>query len=180
MRKLVLLSAVFFGLVFYSCSSDDDNSSEEKVELAGDWQLTNVDFTVMTEGGRPASDGCIVELVAGYEFGNDSKFYFILSDSERSFFDPYSQDYWSWKGNSEDFEIVQNNPGNPPYNFSLEPTDLEVKTLDGKTTMTFHSKMGNGSEAKFTLVKEKIDKTKKPVLTKPDGSSFYCGFFDPK
>ncbi len=178
MKKLVLLSAVIFGLLFYSCSSDDDNAPAETFTLEGDWQLTNVDFTVMTEGGRPASDACIVEIVTGYEFGADNKFYFILKEMDRPLFNPYAAAYWTWEGNTEDFEIVQTNPMSPPYNFGLSPTDLEVKKVDGKTTMTFHSTMGNGSAANFTLVKETIDKSKSPVLTQPDGSSFYCGFFD--
>lgn len=178
MKKLALLSAIVFGLVFYSCSSDDDNTPAETFDLVGDWQLTNVDFTVMTEGGRPASDACIVEIVTGYEFGADHKFYFILKEMDRPLFDPYAADYWTWEGNTEDFKIVQTNPMSPPYNFGLTPTNLEVKKVDGKTVMTFHSVMGNGSAANFTLVKETIDKSKAPVLTQPDGASFYCGFFD--
>lgn len=178
MKKLVLLSALVFGFLFVSCSSDDDNDTKEKVSLVGDWRLTNVDFTIMEEGGRPASDACIVELVTGYEFRADSKFYFILG--EGGFFDPYAKDYWTWEGDADDFKIVQPNPMSPPYNFSITPTNLVVKEVDGKTMMTFHSKMGNGSEANFTLVKEAIDKTKSPKLTNPDGSDYYCGFFDKK
>lgn len=178
MKKLFLLSAIVFGLVFYSCSSDDDNVEPENFSLVGDWRLTNVDFTIMTEGGRPASDACIVELVVGYEFRADSKFYFILGEMDRPLFDPYAADYWKWEGDINDFKIVQNNPMNPPYNFGLTPTDIVVKKIDGKTVMTFHSAMANGSAADFTLVKEDIDKTKWPVLTKPDGSPYYCGFFD--
>ena len=185
MRKLVLLSAVVFGLVFYSCSSDDDNTEKEKVSLVGDWRLTNVDFTYMEEEGMliPASDACIVELVTGYEFRADSKFYFILADSEKPLFDPYAADYWTWESKddgTDDFEIIQANKRNPPYNFGLEPKNVVFKEVDGKTIMTFNSKMGNRSEAKFTLVKESIDKTKSPKLTKPDGSDYHCGFFDPK
>ncbi|WP_417370152.1 hypothetical protein [Gelidibacter japonicus] len=180
MKKLVLLSALVFGLVFYSCSSDDDNGANDRVSLVGEWRLTNVDFITMKEGGRPASDACIVELVAGYEFHSDSKFYFILGDSDRPLFDPYAQDYWTWEGDSKDFEIVQTNPMSPPYNFGLSPENIKTKQMDGKVTMTFQSKMGNGSEANFTLVKEPIDKTKTPELTDANGESYYCGFFDPK
>ncbi|MEO8773082.1 MAG: hypothetical protein ABI263_09130 [Gelidibacter sp.] len=182
MKKLVLLSAVVFGLLFYSCSSDDDNGTDEKVSLVGDWQLTNVDFTTMIEEGMliPASDGCIVELITGYEFRADSKFYYILTDGEYQLFDPYAAEYWTWEGDADDFEIIQTNKRRPPYHFGLEPQNIEIKELNGKTVMTFDSKMGNGSEAKFTLVKEKIDRTKSPVLTRPDGSSYYCGFFDDK
>lgn len=180
MKKLVLLSAVIFGLVFYSCSSDDDNGTEKTVSLVGEWRLTNVDFITMTEGGRPASDACIVELVAGYEFRADSKAYFILADMDRPLFDPYAEDYWTWEGDASDFEIVQTNPMSPPYNFSLSPKNIKTKQVDGKVVMTFQSKMGNGSEANFTLVKEAIDKSKKPVLTDAEGAAFYCGFFDPK
>lgn len=176
MKKLILFSALIFGMMFYSCSSDDDNIQEENVSLVGEWRLTNVDFTVMEEGGRPASDACIVELIAGYEFHEDSNFYFILG--EGGFFDPYAQEYWTWEGDINDFKIVQTNPMSPPYNFGLTPTDLEVKKINGKATMTFHSEMSNGSAANFTLVKEAIDKTKLPVLTKPDGSAYHCGFFD--
>lgn len=179
MKKLILFSALVFGMVFYSCSSDDDSAPiEEKVDLVGDWRLTNVDFTIMKEGGIPASDACITELVVGYEFSEDNKFYFILGEMDRPLFDPYAKDYWTWEGDIEDFKIVQTNPMSPPYNFGITPTNLEVKEVDGKTTMTFHSAMSNGSEADFTLVKEKIDKAKWPVLTEPDGSAYYCGFFD--
>ncbi len=175
MKKLVLLTALVFGVVLYSCSSDDDNAPEETVDLVGDWRLTNVDFTVFKEDGRPASDACIVELVAGYEFRSDKSFYFILG--EGGFFDPYAEKYWTWEGNIDDFKIVQTNGAMPPYNFSLNPTDIKVTKINGKSILTFHSEMSNGSSANFTLVKETIDKTKTPVLTKPDGSVYVCGFF---
>lgn len=180
MKKLIVLSALIFGLVFYSCSSDDDNGAGDTVSLVGEWRLTNVDFISMTEGGRPASDACVVELVTGYEFRADSKFYFILGDSDRPLFDPYAQDYWTWEGDAEDFEIVQTNPMSPPYNFGLNPTNIRTQKVDGNVIMTFQSKMGNGSEANFTLVKGAIDKSKTPVLTDANGAPFYCGFFDPK
>lgn len=176
MKKLFLLSAFVFGLLLFSCSSDDDNNEEEKVDLVGEWRVTNIDFTVFEEGGRPASDACIMELVAGYEFHKDSRFYFILG--EDGFFDPYAQDYWNWEGDSDNFKIIQKNAAMPPYNFSLNPSDVEVKNVNGKTTMTFHSEMSNGSAANFTLVKEKIDQMRLPVVTKPDGSLYECGFFD--
>ncbi len=176
MKKLFLLSAVVFGLVFYSCSSDDDNAEADNFSLVGEWRLTNVDFTVFEEGGRPASDACIVELVAGYEFRTDSSFYFILGEIDSPI--NFSGEYWTWEGDISDFKIEQTNPANPPYNFGLNPTGIEVVKIDGKTTMTFHSEMSNGSAANFTLVKEAIDKTKLPVLTKPDGSVYHCGFFD--
>lgn len=178
MKNLVLVSALIFGLILSSCSSDDDSAPIENISLVGEWRLTNVDFTTMTEGGRPASDACIVELVSGYEFRADSKFYFILEEMDRPLFDPYAADYWTWEGNTEDFEIVQTNPMSPPYNFSLSPSNLEVKRIEGVITMTFNSEMSNGSAAKFTLIKDAIDQTKTPVLTKPDGSTYYCGFFD--
>lgn len=179
MRKLVLLSAVVFGLMFYSCSSDDDNGTkEEKVSLVGDWQLTNVDFTTFGEREIPASDACIVEIVAGYQFRLDNSFFFILGEAGSSF--PTKGDFWTWEGDADDFKIVQKNLSMPPYNFGLTPTDLEIKEVNGKSQMTFNSVMGNGSAAKFTLVKEEIDQAKLPVLTDPEGEPFYCGFFDPK
>ena len=180
MKKLFLLSAVVFGMVFYSCSSDDDNGAKEEVNLVGDWQLTNVDFITMNLEGIPASDGCIVELITGYEFRPDLKFYFILTDGEYQLFDPYAAEYWTWKGEIDDFEIIQTNKNRPGYHFGLSPENIELKEVEGKTVMTFNGELGNGSKAKFTLVKQKIDRTKAPVLTKPDGSSYYCGFFDDK
>ncbi|WP_026452318.1 hypothetical protein [Aequorivita capsosiphonis] len=176
MKKLVLFSAIVFGLVFYSCSSDDDNVTEDNVSLVGDWRLTNVDFTDMQEGGIPASDACIVELIAGYEFHEDSSFSFILGEIDSPI--NFDGEYWTWEGVIDDFKIVQTNPMSPPYNFGLNPTGISVNKVDGKTTMTFNADMSNGSAAKFTLVKENIDKTKLPVLTKPDGSAYHCGFFD--
>lgn len=175
MKKLFLLSAVVFGLVFYSCSSDDDKNAEEVISLVGDWRLTNVDFTVFEEGGRPASDACIVELVAGYRFYSDFNFHFILGEINSPI--SFEGDYWTWEGDINDFKIIQTNPMSPPYNFGLTPTNVEAKRIDGKIIMTFHSEMGNGSAADFTLVKEDIDVTKLPVLTKPDGSVYVCGFF---
>lgn len=179
MKKLVLFSTLIFGLVFYSCSSDDDNGPvEENVDLVGEWRLTNVDFTHMEDGGIPASDACIVELIVGYEFNADNKFYYILGEMDTPLFDPYAEEYWTWVGVIDGFEIVQTNPMSPPYNFGLAPTDIQIDNTGEKPKMTFHSEMGNGSSAKFTLVKEAIDKTKFPELTEPDGSSYYCGFFD--
>lgn len=179
MKKSLLVLAMVFAFVAFSCSSDDDNNvSQEEITLVGEWRLTNVDFTVMEEGGRPASDACIVELVAGYEFRADNKFYFILG--EGGFFDPYAQDYWEWTGDINDFEIVQTNLHMPPYNFGLNPTNIQAEWVDGVATLTFHSEMGNGSAANFTLIKEAIDETKLPELTDPEGESYYCGFFDPE
>ncbi len=182
MKKLFLLSAVVFGLVLYSCSSDDDNGTKEgEVSLVGDWQLTNVDFTTINEEGRliPASDPCIVEIVAGYRFFADKSFFFILGEAGSSF--PTKGDYWNWEGDLDNFKIVQKNLAMPPYNFGLTPTDLKVETVGGETKMTFNSVMGNGSAAKFTLVKtEEIDPAMLPVLTDPEGKPYYCGFFDPK
>lgn len=176
MKKLAFLSALILGVVFYSCSSDDDNGADD-VSLVGDWQLTNVDFTVMTEGGRPASDACIVELVVGYEFRTDNSFYFILSEAGSSF--PTDGDYWTWEGDVNDFEIIQTNGAMPPYNFGLNPENIRInKMSDGTPVMMFHSEMSNGSAANFTLVKEAIDQTKTSVMTAPDGSIYYCGFFD--
>lgn len=181
MKKLVLLSAVVFGLVFYSCSSDDDNSEKEKVSLAGDWQLTNIDFTYMSEnGGRiRATDNCIMELVAGYRFFADNSFFFILKEGAPF---PTEGDYWKWEGDINGFNILQPNLNKLPYDFSVSPSELVVKEVNGKVTMTFHSKMGHGSEANFTLVKTKeIDQAKLPQFTAPDGLAYeYCGFFDPK
>lgn len=177
MKKLFLLSAVVFGLVFYSCSSDDDNNPiEEKVELVGDWQLTNVDFTLINEEGRliPASDPCIMELVAGYRFFEDNSFFFILEEGAPL---PTEGDFWTWEGDLDDFKIIQKNLSRPPYNFSITPTDLKVAEVNGKTTMTFHSKLGNGSEANFTLVKtNEINQDLLPSFTAPEGEYEYCNF----
>ena len=77
-------------------------------------------------------------------------FFFILKPGTPL---PSEGDYWKWEGDVEDFKILQPNPMSPPYNFSVTPTDLKVETVNGKTTVTFHSKMGNGSKANFTIVK---------------------------
>ncbi len=175
MKQLILVGALIMGLGFTSCSSDDDNNTEENVSLIGEWQLTNVDFTVFEESGRPASDACIVELVVGYEFEADSNFKFILGESNAPI--NFDGDFWTWEGNIGNFKIIQTNPANPPYNFGLTPTLIEVINENGKVTLTFHSEMSNGSAAKFTLVKQPIDKTQFPVVTKPDGSVYVCDFF---
>lgn len=177
MKKLFLFTAIIFGLVLTSCS-DDDNEVTPMVTLEGNWRLVKIDFTVMGEGGFPASDACIQELVVGYEFREDHKFYFILGESDTPLFDPYARDYWTWSGNIEDFTINQTNPMSPPYNFSLNPTDIEVNAGGNKPVMTFNAELHNGSAAKFTLVKETIDKTKFPMVTDPNGDPYHCGFFD--
>lgn|SRR5690554_1927703 len=175
MKKLFLLCAVVFGTVLYSCSSDDDSNTSEDISLVGDWRLTNVDFTVFEDGGIPASDACIVELIAGYRFYSDNNFHYVLGEIDAPI--NFEGDYWTWEGDINDFKIIQTNPMSPPYNFGLNPTNVEAKNVDGTITMTFHSQMSNGSAANFTLVKKDIDKTKLPVLTKPDGSVYVCGFF---
>lgn len=178
MRKLILFSAIIFGMLFYSCSSDDDNGTQDgTISLVGDWQLTHVDFTTLIDEGVliPASDACILEIVSGYRFFDDNSFFFILGEAGSSF--PTQGDYWTWEGDSDRFKIVQANPSMPPYNFGVTPTNLKVEEANGKTTMTFSSKLGNGSEANFTLVKQTIDNTKLPVVT-DNGASYYCGFFD--
>lgn len=176
MKKLILLSAIIFGLMFVSCSKSDDDVKTDVVELVGEWRVTNLDFTVMTEGGRPASDACIQELVTGYEFHADSTFSFILGEINSPI--NFEGEYWTWEGSTDGFKIIQNNPMSPPYNFSLTPTDIQIDNTGAKPVMTFHTEMSNGSSAKITLVKEPIDKTKFPVVTDPDGNPYHCGFFD--
>jgi len=178
MKKGLFLFAIIFSFIAFSCSSDDDKGSTSKeITLIGEWRLTNIDFTVFEEGGMPASDACIFELIAGFEFSADSKFYYHLGE-DYPLFDPYAEDYWSWEGNINDFKIIQNNPSSPGYNFGLTPTDINSEWVDGVATLTFHAEMFNGSEAKFTLIKKEVDSTKTPILTKPDGSVYRCGFFD--
>lgn len=161
-----------------SCSSDDDSTPEETSKLVGTWQLTNVDFTYMAEGGFPASDACIVELVSAYEFKADHKFYYLLTDSAPDLFDPYANDYWNWSGDETNFSINQPNPMSPPYNFALQPTNLVMEEIDGKLVMTFNADMSNGSKAKFRLVKQPLDLTQAPALTDPDGNHYECNFFE--
>lgn len=177
MKKNFLFIFTAIAVLFaVSCSKDDDNKTiVEEAELVGNWQLTNVDFTVFEEGGRPASDACIVELVTAYQFKENGDFEFVLQESA-----PFpSGDFWTWEGDIDSFVIVQTNPAMPPYNFGLTPTNLKIVKQGETWKMTFNSVMGNGSKANFTLVKtETIDRTRIPALTKPDGSSYYCGFFD--
>lgn len=176
MKKVLLMLTLAMTFVVASCSSDDDGAAVEEITLQGDWQLTNVDFTVFKEEGRPASDACIIELVAGYQLDADGRAYVILG--EGGFFDPYAEEYWKWEGDITNFEIIQINPARPPYNFGLRPTNIKSDWVDGVATMTFSSELGNGSVADFTLIKQAIDDTKLPVLTKPDGTVYHCGFFD--
>lgn len=178
MKKGLFIIAIMAAFVASSCSSDDDNgSSTDDITLVGEWRLTNVDFTVFEEGGMPASDACIVELLAGYEFSADNKFYYHLGEDSPPFFNTYDE-YWTWEGDINDFKIVQTNPSSPGYNFGLSPTNINSERIDGVATLTFHAEMFNGSAANFTLVKKEIDLSETPVLTKPDGSVYRCGFFD--
>ncbi|QAA80500.1 hypothetical protein EI546_01590 [Aequorivita sp. H23M31] len=179
MKKLVLLSVIVFGLILTSCSNDDnDDVIKEEVTLEGDWRVTNIDFSVMTEGGFPASDACIWELVTGFEFHADKSFYYILGDLDRPLFDPYAQDYWTWSGDTDGFTINQTNPRNPPYSFALTPVQIGIDNTGDKPVLTFEAELSNGSYASFRLVKEAIDKTKFPAVTDPDGNTYQCGFFD--
>ena len=176
-RNFLLFFTVISTLIAVSCSKDDDKPAvEAQPELTGEWQLTNLDFTVFVEGGRPASDACVMELVSGYIFEEDQKLRVILGKG--GLFDPYANDYWTWEGDVNDFKIIQTNPSMPPYNFGLTPTNIEVNKVNDMWTMTFKSEMFNGSVANFTLVKKQLDTDKLPVVTKPDGSVYVCGFFN--
>lgn len=179
MKKYLLILAIAFGAFAVSCSSDDDSGKTTTFSLIGDWQLTNVDFTVYEEGGRPASDACMVELVVGYKFLEDHTFYFVLNEAADSRFGAFiGDDTWTWEGTTEGFSITQSNPAMPPYNFGLQPRNVVIKKVNGKTTMTFNADMANGSTANFTLVQEGINVANIPSMTLPDGSSYACGLFD--
>ncbi len=177
MKKLVLVSAIILGLVFHSCSTDDKIIRPE-IALEGEWRVTNIDFSVMEEGGFPASDACIWELVTGFEFHADKSFYYILGDLDRPMFDPYAQEYWTWSGHSSDFVITQTNPSNPPYNFGITPVQIAFDNTAAKLVMTFEAELSHGSYATFTIVKEPIDTSKFPMVTDTDGAPYHCGFFD--
>ncbi len=174
MKKLVLLSAIVFGLTFQSCSKSDDVVRDE-VTLEGDWRVTNIDFSVMEEGGIPASDACIWELVTGFEFHADHSFYYILGEIDSPI--NFEGEYWTWSGDTDEFTINQTNPRNPPYNFGLTPVQVSINNGE-KPVMKFESELSNGSYATFTLVKEAIDKNKFPIVTDPEGAVYHCGFFE--
>lgn len=174
---LYLLLTALIVSVGFSCSSDDDDSTPDQTsKLVGTWQLTNIDFTYMAEGGFPASDACIVEMVSGYEFRSNNKFYFILAEGGIFNFDPYASDYWTWTGDESNFEINQTNPMSPPYNFGLQPTNVNIQEVNGKWVMTFHSNLSNGSKANFRLVKQDLNTTQSPLLTDADGNPYECNF----
>src|SRR5690625_6788343 len=100
----------------------------------------------------PASDACVVEMISGYDFREDKRFYFVLG--EGGFFDPYEEDYWTWTGSINDFKIVQVNPSNPPYNFSLEPTDIAIGAHNDTWKMTFTAELFNGRSEERRVGKE--------------------------
>lgn len=181
MKNYFFMLAIVFGMVAVSCSSDDDKGTTpaETFTLVGDWQLTNVDFTVYEEEGRPASDACMVELVVGYKFLEDNTFYFVLNEAADSRFGAFiDEDTWTWTGDVEGFSIIQSNPAMPPYNFGLNPSNVEVKKVDGQTVLTFRADMANGSTADFTLVKGNINIANLPSMTLPDGTPYACGLFN--
>lgn len=171
-----LFAAILLTLGF-SCSSDDDANIQPENALIGTWQLTNIDFTRMVDGGFPASDACILELVSFYEFRADGKFYFLLTNTAPPIFDPYANDYWSWSGDKNNFIVTQTNPMSPPYNFSLQPTAVSVSEVSGEWIMKFSSELSNGSKAIFTLVKKPINLDLKPAVTDEDGNPYECNFF---
>lgn len=175
-KKFLIIFVTIFSAFAVSCSDDDDPVVEQTPKLEGTWQLTNIDFSIFEETGMPASDACVVEMIAGYDFREDKRFYFVLG--EGGFFDPYEEDYWTWTGTINDFKIVQVNPSNPPYNFSLEPTNIAIGAHNDTWKMTFTAELFNGSVADFTLIKQDLDLTQRPVMTKPDGTVYECGFFD--
>lgn len=178
-KLFYFLFSAFMLTVGFSCSSDDDDpvTPPEENVLIGSWQLTNIDFIRMEEGGFPASDACVLELVSFYEFKEDGKFYFLLTETAPPIFDPYANEYWTWTGDKDNFSINQTNPMSPPYNFSLQPTDISAVENNGVWTIRFTSELSNGSKAKFTLVKKEIDLSLKPAVTDENGDPYECGFF---
>lgn len=156
----------------YSCSSDDDapDPVEETPELLGNWQLTNVDFIDVVEGGFPKEDRCMATLVLGYQFKTDDKLAIVIGYNF-----PSGEDLWTWEGDETGFVITQNNPAYPPYNFGLTSEGLEFVKVNGNWTMKFNSELGHGSKATFTLVKvDTINEDSIPVIKNPDGSIYTC------
>lgn len=176
-KALLIFTAFAIATGFYSCKKDKNEDSLTPPEdvLIGNWQLTNLDFSVMPDSGFPASDVCVMEIVSGYEFRANHQLYVILG--EDGFFDPYAKDYWSWSGDKNDFEIIQNNPASPPYNFSLQPRDITFEKSDNTWILSFISDMKNGSTARFKLKKQEIALDKNPSVTDPNGESYQCNFF---
>ncbi|HRP90986.1 MAG TPA: hypothetical protein PKX92_13225 [Edaphocola sp.] len=175
---LVIAAAALMVFAVIGCDKKEKNTVPEDV-MVGTWQLTNVDFSVMPTTGIPASDACIVELVSGYDFREDGKFYFVLNNKAANFFpDPYANDYWNWTGTKDSLVINQKNNRMPPYNFGFAPTNVKFEKSEATWTVNFDATLSNGSTAHFKLVKtDAIDKTKEPAMTNPEGNSYECNFF---
>src|SRR5690606_22716265 len=93
-------------------------------------------------------------------------------------FDPSPADHCAREGDVNAFRAIQPNPPMPPYKLGVTPTTIELHKVVDMRTMTLKSDMFNGSVANFTLVKKQLDTDKLPVVTKPDGSVYVCGFFN--
>lgn len=175
--SLLIVSAILLMVAVSSCSKENSSTPPDDV-LIGNWRLTNVDFSVMPSTGRPTSDACIVELISGYDFKDNGKFYFVLNEVGSQYFpDPYTNDYWEWTGSKDEFSINQKNIKMPPYNFGLTPTNVKFEKSDNTWSMNFDADLSNGSKAHFKLIKEDFNKTQSPKLTNPKGEVYECNFF---
>lgn len=170
-RILYLIFAVFFLSINISCSSDDDDNFEETAHLVGNWQLSKVEFSNAISGGFPLEDQCMTTLILGYQFKANNDLAIVIAAGF-----PSGQDLWTWEGNENGFEIVQNNHQYPPYNFGLNAEDLNFEKINDQWVMTFHSDLGHGSKAKFTLIKQNIDENLRPLILNPDGSEYTCDY----
>ena len=136
MKKVFLLASLCIGLLF-SCSSDDDASSENNSPIVGEWSY--VSFTDIETGEVEPADACDVKDVL--TFRADLTFTSIaFSDNgdlnadgtigcdETNISGTYSID-----NNKLNFETNSNDIDDSPIEFKLEGNNLSIISSDGTT-----------------------------------------------
>lgn len=139
------------GLLFVSCSSDDDDNSlsDDVLNLEGEWKFTKMNFldeSVLWDNGLEYTSANIFGYapymfeyaeVKGFNFGTvkvqdnsgnvqGDRFDYVLGED---FGQDADEGYWYWNylNDKESFEIIQVNPSFPPHNYSLKNvSDVEL------------------------------------------------------
>lgn len=149
LKKLSLLSLVLVAFLFVACSSDDDNSSDDTLQLEGEWKFNTMNFLDESVQWDPELDytsantfgyapymfdyagvkgfiygTSVVESNSGESLGK--RFDYILTgnfgqDPEEAYW------YWDYTQDGHSFMMEQVNPSFPPHDYSIKNiSDVEV------------------------------------------------------
>ncbi|MDG5493013.1 hypothetical protein [Psychroserpens sp. SPM9] len=72
MKKTNLLLVLFFGLILFSCASDDDTNTTNQDELIATWSLKSVE----NQGNDVPVFGCGIDQTTTFNNGNTGNEYF--------------------------------------------------------------------------------------------------------